>query len=66
VSEGDLKGFKVKFDLTFKDGGTLDNSKEVAGKEKINGISVGNTLTVGDGNKLTYFMPKENEETNAI
>ncbi len=62
VSEGDYKGYSVKFDLAFKSGGTLDEAKDSKAGEKVDGISVGNTFTVGDGNKIGYFKVKENEE----
>lgn len=62
VTEGDYKGYSVKFDLVFKAGGTLDEAKDSKAGEKVDGISIGNTFTVGDGNKIGYFKVKENEE----
>lgn len=62
VGEGDYKGYSVKFELTFKEGGTLSDAKEAKGNEKVDGISIGNTLTVGDGNRVAYFKENENED----
>jgi hypothetical protein len=69
VSEGDHKGYKVSFDLTFKDGGSLADSKKAASDEKMNGIAVGNTFTAGSGD-ISYFKPKivdaETGETQTV
>ncbi|SJZ68512.1 hypothetical protein [Sediminibacterium ginsengisoli] len=62
VSEGDYAGYTVKFNLTFKDGGTLDNSKEASAGEAMDGHPIGNSFTVVDGNRIAYFKEKENED----
>lgn len=62
VSEGEYAGYTVKFDLAFKDGGSIEKAKESKAGEKVDGISIGNTLTAADGDRVGYFKPKENED----
>jgi len=66
LSEGDYAGYAVKFDLVFREGGTIDEAKACQAEEKMDGISVGNTFTVADGDKVGYFMGKENEEAGTV
>lgn len=63
VSEGDYAGYTVTFDLVFKDGGKIGDAKTSAAAEKMDGISIGNTFTAADGDRVGYFKAKENEET---
>ena len=63
VSEGDYSGYSIKYDLEFKDGGTLENAEKLAGSEKQDGISVGNSMRNGDSaTDPVYFKTTENED----
>ena len=47
VSEGEYKGYKVLFDLVFKDGKGVYESEYFAGEEKYLGYPVGNRISKG-------------------
>jgi RHS repeat-associated protein len=59
VSDGEYKGYSIKFDLQFKEGGTIESSKESAKNTSENGFSVGNSLSVGNENTYSRFKTKE-------
>jgi hypothetical protein len=59
VTEGKYKGYTVKYDLQFKVGGTGEQAKEKASKEKYEGFPIGNTLEVTNGTANKYFAKKE-------
>jgi RHS repeat-associated protein len=59
VSEGEYKGYKVVYDLQFKEGGTVEQARELASKDKINGDSVGNSIERSSGSVTPYFATKE-------
>jgi len=48
VSEGQYKGYKVQFDLQFKEGGQPYELNNKASKETFKGVSIGNTFQGGD------------------
>ncbi|AIL46808.1 hypothetical protein [Elizabethkingia anophelis] len=63
VSEGEYSGYSIKYDLAFKEGGTLENAEKLANAEKYDGVSIGNSMRNGDGNSdPVYFKKTENEE----
>lgn len=59
VSEGEYKGYKVKFNLQFKDGGTVEASQESAKNETENGLPVGNSISMGNDRVYPRFKTKE-------
>lgn len=61
VSEGDYKGYTVKFDLQFKDGGSASDSRDKADGEKKDGISVGNSLIKQNSTQNPRFATTEKE-----
>jgi hypothetical protein len=63
VSEGEYAGYSVKFELEFKEGGKIEDVKTAAAGEKIAGVSIGNTITAANGDKVGYFKATANEET---
>ncbi len=63
ISEGDYAGYTVKFDLVFKEGGSIGDAKTAASAEKMEGNPIGNTFTAAEGDRVGYFKEKVNEET---
>jgi len=61
VSEGDYKGYTVKFDLQFKDGGSATDSRDKADKEKKDGNAVGNSLVIENATQNPRFATTEKE-----
>lgn len=61
VSDGDLKGYTVKFDLQFKEGGTVDESETKAKDEMQDGNSIGNSFTRANDIANPRFKQKEIE-----
>ena len=47
VSEGEYAGYKIKFDLEFINGGSVENCENMAENATYEGIPVGNSLTKG-------------------
>lgn len=60
ISEGDYSGYTVKFDLQFKEGGSVGSSEESARNDVIDGYSIGNSLSKWD-NTLKRFETKETD-----
>jgi RHS repeat-associated protein len=61
VTEGEHKGYTVLYDLQFKEGGTVEQAKELASKDKINGDSVGNSIERSSSSVTPYFATKESK-----
>lgn len=61
VSEGDYKGYTVKFDLQFKDGGSATESKDKANNEKRDDIPIGNSLIKENSTQNLRFVTTEKE-----
>ena len=61
VNEGDYKGYSVKFDLQFKEGGTVENSEKSAKDDKQDGNSIGNSFTKANATAYPRFKEKEIE-----
>ncbi len=49
VSEGEYTGYKVKFDMNFIDGGSVENCEKMATEDKFEGESIGNSLVRANG-----------------
>ena len=63
VSVGEYEGYSIKYDLQFKEGGTLDNIEKLAAGDKQDGFSIGNTLRNGDSTTdPAYFKKTEGED----
>ena len=62
VTEGDYRGYKIQFDLQFKEDGDIVDIEKKASEEKVDGNSVGNSFA--RGNKFTNagFETKETEK----
>lgn len=61
VGEGEYKDYAIKFDLQFKDGGTIDQSKNLAKNEMFEGYSIGNSLVRGNGESYPPFKQTETD-----
>jgi RHS repeat-associated protein len=59
VSDGEYKGYKIVYDLQFKEGGTVEQSKEKASKDILDGDSIGNSIERSGSNVTPYFATKE-------
>jgi hypothetical protein len=56
LAEGDYKGYKVNFNLSFKAGGTHANAEAKARSETLNGVNVGNLFTKGSPKQFSNVM----------
>jgi RHS repeat-associated protein len=61
VSEGENQGYAIKFDLTFKSGGTPDESEEKAKGEKQGWLPIGNSFTRASSESYSRFITKEKQ-----
>ncbi len=59
VSNGDYSGYAVKFDLQFKAGGTVEESREKAQSDKSGEASIGNSIERGNSASYNGFVSKE-------
>lgn len=59
VNDGEYNGYKVVYDLQFKDGGTVEQSREKASKDLLAGNSIGNSIERSSSNVTGYFATKE-------
>ncbi|WP_421497727.1 RHS repeat-associated core domain-containing protein [Flavobacterium columnare] len=59
VSDGEYKGYSIKYDLQFKEGGTIEASEASASKEMQDGYSIGNSFSRGNGDTYSRFKTKE-------
>ncbi|WP_442787958.1 DUF6443 domain-containing protein [Flavobacterium suncheonense] len=64
VSEGEYSGYSVKFDLQFKEGGTVEASKESAKNTSEEGYSIGNSISVGNAESYSKFKSTETENAD--
>ncbi len=62
VSEGEYKGYSVRYDLEFKEGGTVAQTEEKAKVEMLNGHSIGNSLTRGNSRSYARFATRNNSD----
>ena len=63
VTEGEYSGYKVNFDLQFKEGGESLTLEEKAKNEFYGGIPIGNCFKRGDKNSFPLFKTRYNKET---
>ena len=63
VTEGEYSGYKVNFDLQFKEGGEPFNLEEKAKNEFYGGIPISNCFKRGDKNTCSIFEVTYNKET---
>jgi len=61
VSEGDYKGYAVKFDLQFKDGGGAKESRDKANNEMKDGFAIGNSFIKENSTQNKRFITEEKE-----
>ncbi|OXA82894.1 hypothetical protein B0A56_03310 [Flavobacterium columnare NBRC 100251 = ATCC 23463] len=61
VSDGEYKGYSIKYDLQFKEGGTIEASEASASKEMQDGYSIGNSFSRGNENTYSRFKTKETD-----
>ncbi len=59
VSDGEYKGYTVKFDLQFKAGGDPDESEKSAASDKQGDNSIGNSFTSANSTAYPRFATKE-------
>ena len=59
VSEGDYSGYKVSFDLQFKEGGDAIALTAALPQDKIEGVSISNSFKKGDDKQYKIFKEKE-------
>lgn len=64
VTEGDYKDFSIKFDLSFREGGDVMDSRNSATNEMMDGNSIGNSLTKGNEFVFASFKTREIEGDN--
>jgi hypothetical protein len=60
VSEGSYKGYAVKFDLQFKEGGNQFAMEAKLGADKIEGNSISNTLQQSNDRQFSRFKETDN------
>jgi hypothetical protein len=66
ITEGDYKGYSLKFDLQFREGGTVEQSKQSAQNETEGGHPIGNSFTKGNSNIYKPFESKEIEKDGMV
>ena len=68
VTEGEFKGFQVKFDIEFRAGGDHFETIEAGNREKYNGESIGNSIVKKNKNTDKYFADRSsiNEEGQTV
>lgn len=59
VSDGEYKGYAIKYDLQFKAGGTPDEAEQSAASDKQDGNSIGNSFTSANSTAYPRFASKE-------
>jgi RHS repeat-associated protein len=58
VTQGEFKGYTVKFDLEFRAGGTPNETTHKAANEKYNGTNIGNSIVRRSKADLKYFKDR--------
>lgn len=61
IKEGDYKDYTLKFDLDFREGGTVAQSLDSANKETFEGVSIGNSLTIANSVMYAPFRTVETQ-----
>ena len=66
VKEGDYSGYKIMFDLSFKDGGDQISASQKAESENYEGYDIGNTIFRLNSEMHNLFKPMGNDDLKKV
>ena len=66
VKEGDYSGYKIMFDLSFKDGGDQISASQKADSENYEGYDIGNTIFRLNSEMHNLFKPMGNDDLKKV